>query len=146
MKKIINGFNLGLISILTAAQAVFAEETTTETTEAVEKPGFTFNSGGFFANLGDLLRNVLIILFFFAALLAFVFIVIGGIQWITAGGDKIAAGNARDRITAAIIGLVVVVAAFAITAIITTALGINIFTGSAVPFPCVEGGLFGGCE
>ena len=134
MKKILSGLNLGLISLLAFAQPAFAE-----------KAGFSFDSTGFFGNLGTLLRNVLIILFFFAALLAFVFIVIGGIQWIMAGGDKIAAGNARDRITAAVVGLVVVVAAFAITAIITTALGINIFTGSDVPFPCA-GGLFGACE
>jgi len=139
MKKVFEATALGLISLLTTAKAVFAAD------PAPTKAGFNFNSTGFFGNLGELLRNVLIILFFFAALLAFIFIVIGGIQWITAGGDKIAAGNARDRITAAVIGLVVVVAAFALTAIITTALGINIFTGKDVPFPCAAG-LFGACE
>jgi uncharacterized membrane protein (UPF0182 family) len=83
-----------------------------------------------FTNLGDLLANALLILFFFAAVLAFVFIVIGGIQWITAGGDKVAAQAARDRITAAVVGLLIVVAAFAITLIITTVLGVNIFEGT----------------
>src|SRR3972149_8092510 len=80
-----------------------------------------------FPNLGKLLSNILALLFFFAALLAFLFIIIGGIQWITAGGDKIAAQSARDRITAAVIGLIIVVAAFAITLILNAVLGINLF-------------------
>lgn len=87
-----------------------------------------------FTNLGDLLANALFVLFFFAAVLSFLFIVIGGIQWITAGGDKIAAQSARDRITAAVVGLLIVVAAFAITLIITTVMGINIFEGT-INFP-----------
>ena len=80
-----------------------------------------------FLDLGALLSNLLALIFFFAALLAFVFILIGGIQWITAGGDKVAATSARDRITAAVVGLLIVVAAFAITIILNAVLGINLF-------------------
>ena len=91
---------------------------------------FTFDTEHIpFTDLGALLKNVLIMMFAFAAILAFVFIIIGGIQWITAGGDKVAAQSARDRITAAVVGLVIVVAAFALTLIITTVLGVNIFGG-----------------
>ena len=87
-----------------------------------------FDSSGIpFLDLGRLLSNVLSLLFFFAALLSFIFIIIGGIQWITAGGDKIAAQSARDRITAAVVGLLIVVAAFAITTILSAVLGINLF-------------------
>ncbi len=95
-----------------------------------------------FTNLGELLSNTLILLFFFAAILSFVFIVIGGIQWITAGGDKIAAQSARDRITAAVVGLLIVVSAFALTLIITTVLGINIFGGDVINFPGPEFDIF----
>lgn len=80
-----------------------------------------------FTELGKLLSNALALLFFFAGILAFIFIVIGGIQWITAGGDAKAASAARDRITAAVVGLLVVVAAFAITLILGTLFGIDIF-------------------
>lgn len=80
-----------------------------------------------FTDIGQLLSNALGLLFFFAALLAFVFIVIGGIQWITAGGDAKAASAARDRITAAVVGLLVVVAAFAITLILGRVFGIDLF-------------------
>lgn len=81
-----------------------------------------------FHDIGRLLSNILALLFFFAALLAFIFIILGGIQWITAGGDKVAAQAARDRITAAVIGLIIVVAAFAITLILNVVLGINLFS------------------
>lgn len=102
---------------------------------ALAKPAFAqggditgFQTGGIpFTNLGKLMSNALALLFFFAALLAFLFIIIGGIQWITAGGDAKAAGAARDRITAAVVGLLVVVAAFAITLILGQVFGIDLF-------------------
>lgn len=96
---------------------------------ALEVSGFE-TSGIPFLDIGKLLSNLLALLFFFAALLAFIFILIGGIQWITAGGDKVAASAARDRITAAVVGLLIVVAAFAITLILSTVLGINLFSFS----------------
>ena len=104
------------------------------------KPALAFTIGpitvrGWGTDLGGLLSALLILIYAFAALLAFVFIVIGGMQWITAGGDKVAMQSARDRITAAVVGLVIVVAAFAITTIITTVLGINIFEGIEIPGP-----------
>ena len=110
---------------------------------AATEATFSFPEGKVpFTNLGNLLSNALIILFFFAAVLAFVFIVVGGIQWITAGGDKIAAQSARDRITAAVVGLLIVVAAFAITLIVTSVLGINIFGGDIINFPGPETNIF----
>lgn len=43
--------------------------------------------------------------------------VIGGISWISAGGDKTKLQQARDRITNACIGLIIVVAGWAILAL-----------------------------
>jgi len=118
MKKIAIGIIGSVSALLVLAAPVFAQG------------GFTWPKDRVpFTDLGELLANILTLLFFFAAILAFLFIVIGGIQWITAGGDKIAAQNARDRITAAVVGLVIVVAAFAITWIVLALLGINIFGG-----------------
>ena len=96
-------------------------------------PAFAQNVEGFdesqipFTNMGKLMSNALALLFFFAGLLTFFFIVVGGIQWITAGGDAKAAQSARDRITAAVVGLIVVVAAYAITLILGQVFGINLF-------------------
>jgi len=82
--------------------------------------------------LGDIARNLYLLALFGAALFFFFQVVIGGISWIGAGGDPKALDSARSRITNAVIGLVIVVAAFAITVIVLSALGINIFTGGEI--------------
>src|SRR5690554_707349 len=53
-------------------------------------------------------------------------LIIGGIRWILSGGDKAQTENARNQITAALIGLVVVFSAWAIATLIGTIFGINI--------------------
>jgi len=63
-----------------------------------------------------------------AAVIFFFMLVIGGIRWIASGGDKAQTEAARNQITAALIGLVVVFAAWAIVALIKTLFGIDIFT------------------
>jgi len=90
-----------------------------------------------FQNLGALVTNILAVLFFVAGLAAFIFLIIGGIQYITAGGDPKAAASARDRITGAIVGLIIVVAAFAIVLILERVFGIRIVSG--VVFPASQG-------
>ncbi len=62
-----------------------------------------------------------------AAVVFFFILVIGGIRWIASGGDKSATEGARSQITAALIGLVIVFAAWAIVALIQTFFQINIF-------------------
>jgi len=60
-----------------------------------------------------------------AGLLVFIYLVWGGIEWLTSGGDKEKYESARNRITAAVIGLVIVVAAWAIMSLIGNFFGIN---------------------
>ena len=130
MKKLFYSSILSLVALLTLTTPVAAAT-------------FTFPAGAApFTDLGKLLANLLFLLFFFAAFLAFVFIIIGGIQWITAGGDKMAAQAARDRITAAVVGLIIVVAAFAISLIVMTLLGVNILQGQ-ITFPGADNPIFG---
>jgi TRAP-type C4-dicarboxylate transport system permease small subunit len=62
-----------------------------------------------------------------AALVFFFLLIIGGIQWMTSGGDKTATEAARGRITAALIGLVIVFAAWAIGSLINYFFNVNIF-------------------
>jgi len=50
---------------------------------------------------------------------------IGGFNWITAGGDKTKLQTARDRLTNALIGLIVVVAGWAILALAGTFFGVD---------------------
>lgn len=62
-----------------------------------------------------------------AAVVFFFILVIGGIKWIASGGDKAQTEGARNQITAALVGLVIVFAAWAIIALIQVFFNINIF-------------------
>jgi hypothetical protein len=62
-----------------------------------------------------------------SALIAFFFLLVGGIQWILAGGDKEGTEKARKRITAALVGLAIVFSAYAIAFIIQALFGVDIF-------------------
>ena len=53
-------------------------------------------------------------------------LVIGGIKWILSGGDKAHTEGARNQITAALVGLVIVFSAWAIIQLINTFFGVNI--------------------
>ncbi len=88
-----------------------------------------------FDNLGDLVADFITLAFLAAAIFFLVQVIIGGISWINAGGDPKALEAARARITNAVIGLVIVVAAFAVSLIMTTVLGINIFGPEGVTIP-----------
>lgn len=84
--------------------------------------------------LGSLLSAVVGALLIIAALLAFFFLILGGIQWITSGGDKAGMEAARNKITHAVVGLVIVGAAWAIMILVQNFLGITVI-GGALTFP-----------
>lgn len=86
-----------------------------------------------FANLGDitvqgLIAAFIVIVLIAAALIFFFMLIIGGIRYITSGGDKGKAESARGMITAALIGLVIVFAAWAIVQLVQAFFGIDIFS------------------
>ncbi|MFH2085896.1 MAG: hypothetical protein ABII21_03885 [bacterium] len=59
--------------------------------------------------------------------LAFVlYFLMGGINWITAGGDKGKIEEARNKITQGLIGLAVLAASYVIIKFIETAIGMNL--------------------
>lgn len=76
-------------------------------------------------NLGTLISSAVSAMLIIAAILAFIYLVLGGIQWITSGGDKAGMEGARNKITHAIVGLIVVAAAYAIMILVSNFLGIS---------------------
>jgi hypothetical protein len=62
-----------------------------------------------------------------AGIIFFFMFLLGGIRYITAGGDEKAAASARNTLTQAFIGLVIVVAAFLITQLLFSIFGIKGF-------------------
>lgn len=81
-------------------------------------------------NVGQLISALVGTLLIISALLAFFFLILGGIQWITSGGDKAGMEAARNKITHAIVGLIIVGAAWAIMLLVQNFLGINVIGGS----------------
>lgn len=74
-----------------------------------------------------------------AGIIAFFFLLWGGIQWILAGGDKEGTEKARKRITNALIGLAVVFSAYALIFIIKALFGIDIIQLELKPIPSRAG-------
>ncbi len=89
-------------------------------------------------NIVSVIRAIIRFILVVAFVLAFVMLLIGGIRWITAGGDEKAVGSARNMITAALIGLVIVLVAFALVRLIEVFFGINIIS-SGVCIPTISG-------
>jgi hypothetical protein len=86
-----------------------------------------------FTNLGDILATGIQIALLVAGLMVFAFLLIAGIQFISSGGDKQQAQQAKDKITAAILGLIIIVSAYAIAMIIEKVFGISIVSGITFP-------------
>ena len=85
-------------------------------------------------DIGSLISALVGTMIIIAALLAFLYLMLGGISWITAGGDKAGMESARNKITHAIVGLIIVGAAWAIMILVQSFLGINIL-GAGVKLP-----------
>ena len=88
--------------------------------------------------VGGIIPAVIRIVLIVAALVALLFLIIGGIKWITSGGDKAQVESARGTVTAALIGLLVVFAAWALIKLVEYLFGISVlsfnvptFTGEA---------------
>jgi len=81
------------------------------------------------------IRLIIIIAF----IISFIFLLIGGIRWIIAGGEEKAIGSARGMVTGALIGLVIVLSAFAIMKLMETFFGVQIISGE-IKIPTISGG------
>lgn len=79
--------------------------------------------------IGGLIGVALVV----AAIIFFLMLVVGGIRWILSGGDKTQTEGARSMITAALIGLVIVFAAWAIASLVGVFFGVDIFNLQITP-------------
>lgn len=69
---------------------------------------------------GDTMSNLLGILYFFAGVVAVIVIIVGGIRYVASNGDSSQIQSAKNTVTYAVIGLVVVIMAAAITQFVIT--------------------------
>lgn len=70
------------------------------------------------------LRIVMVI----AALICFLYIIWGGLEWMMSGGEKTSVATAKAKLTAAFLGLMVVLSAWAIVRLLEYLFDFNIFT------------------
>ncbi len=82
---------------------------------------------GYATDFGTMFNSMLNVVMLIAALLVFAYMIWGGIEWITSGGDKSKAESARNKLTAAIIGLVIVAASYAVVTMVIQFLGFGSF-------------------
>lgn len=86
-------------------------------------------------DVGQLISAVVGTLLILAALMAFLYLILGGIQWITSGGDKTHMETARNKITHAIVGLIIVGAAWAVMILVQNFLGISVIGSQGINLP-----------
>ncbi len=73
-------------------------------------------------DLGSLITNILKILLYVSGALAVVFIVIGGYQYVTSGGNEEAAEKGKKTLINSVIGLVVIILAYTIVTVVANTL------------------------
>lgn len=74
------------------------------------------------------LPSLVTLILILGSVIAFFIFLLGGIQWMVAGGDKASMETARGRISAGIIGLVILFSVFALVKIIELFFNIDILT------------------
>jgi len=93
--------------------------------ETIEGPtGFKF--GGKETTIGDIISDLLPYIFVLAGLGLFVYLIIGGFELLTSGGDPGKVKSAQGKITGAVIGFVIIFISYWLVRILEIVLGISI--------------------
>lgn len=74
-------------------------------------------------DLGTLITWILNIVFVIGAIIALFYLIWGAFNWITSGGDKGKTADARNKIIAAIVGLILLAAAWTLLTVVLNLLG-----------------------
>ena len=82
---------------------------------------------GYTENIGQLINFILQLVIVLGLLLVFFNLIMAGLQWITSGGDKGKTDAARQRIIAALVGILVLSAAYAVAQLVAYVLGFDSF-------------------
>lgn len=137
MKKTI--FFTALISILLFASLLFISPSYAQLIEGEALTNLQENTnqvrvlGGFSgnANVGSIVASIIRTALSLLALIFLVLVVFSGFQWMTAAGNESKIEKAQETIKAALIGLIIVLAAYAITYFIFTYLPFTASTDGA---------------
>lgn len=98
-----------------------AQITGDELKKLEEEVGLDFAGG----NFGEIISALLPYLFAGAGLLLLLYLIFGGIQFMTSGGDPKAMESAKGKITGALVGFIIIFASYWIVQIVGIILGIE---------------------
>ncbi|PIS18042.1 hypothetical protein COW38_01145 [Candidatus Collierbacteria bacterium CG17_big_fil_post_rev_8_21_14_2_50_45_7] len=79
-----------------------------------------------------IISNVLVVVTVVAGLSFILYFLLGGLNWITAGGDKGKIEKAKGMMTNGAIGMIVIAVSYTITYIVGKALGIDILNPATI--------------
>lgn len=79
-----------------------------------------------------IIPGVIQLLLLVAFVLALVFLILGGISWVSSGGSKEGLENARKKVTYSIIGLIIILLSFFLVYTIGGMFGLNL---KVIPLP-----------
>lgn len=92
-------------------------------------------------NIVNVVSGLIRVFLLIAFVIAFIMLLVGGLRWIMAGGDEKAVEKARNTITAALIGLVIILVAYALIRIVEVVFRVTIITGTTSVPTLTPGGL-----
>ncbi len=78
---------------------------------------------------GDIINATLPYVFAFAGISLLVFLMLGGLQMMTAKGDPKAIEGAQAKITSALIGFVIIIISYVLVKVVTSLLGLGTLGG-----------------
>lgn len=87
--------------------------------------------------LGNIVSALVSFSLLVATLGTLMFLLLGGIRWITASGDKQKLQSAQESITHAIVGLIIVAASWAVFVLVTNFVGLGGITEGGINVPGV---------
>lgn len=102
------------------------------TTPSKYDPAVSTSVGGYTSAMEKIISNVLVVLTVVAGLSFVIYFLLGGLNWITSGGDKGKVETAKSMMTNGAIGLIIVVLSYSIVWIVGKVLGLNILVPSEI--------------
>jgi len=111
MKKLLN--KAGFLSLLAFTLPAIAQAVSIN---------WNINTGLGSAELTATIGSIIQIIIGFLGVIAIIIVLIGGFQWMTAAGNEEKVAQAKKLLGAGVIGLVIILAAYAITQFVITSL------------------------
>lgn len=104
----------------------------TITTPGGYQPGDSTDGSSQAGAVEGLISNTLVVLTVVAGLAFVLYFLLGGLNWVTAGGDKTKIDKAKGMMTGGATGLIIIVLSYSIVWIVSAALGLNILEPGTV--------------